>query len=65
MSSFRWVNSDQFRRELVKRGCTIEHGARHDIAHLAGKKASLPRHGGRKQLGTGVVNSILKELGLK
>lgn len=59
------MNSDQFRRELKSKGCTIEHGSRHHIVRLGDKVAALPRHGGRKQLGTGLVNAILKDLGLK
>ncbi|HEX8419450.1 MAG TPA: type II toxin-antitoxin system HicA family toxin [Sphingomonas sp.] len=59
------MNSDQFRRQLKQMGCEIEHGARHDIVRLGDRKAALPRHGGRKQLGTGLVNAILKDLGLR
>lgn len=59
------MNSDQFRRRLVSLGCTVEHGARHDLVRLGDKVAALPRHGGRKQLGTGLVNAIEKQLGLK
>jgi mRNA interferase HicA len=28
-------------------------------------KSELPMHGGRKELGTGLVNAIKKQLGLK
>lgn len=59
------MNSDQFRRYLVKQGCTVEHGSRHDLVRLNGKVAALPRHGGSKQLGTGLMNAIKKDLGLK
>lgn len=59
------MNSDQFRRQLAKEGCTFEEGKRHTIVRLNGKMSALPRHGGSKQLGTGLVNSILKDLGLK
>lgn len=58
------VNANQFRRYLAKRGCSFEEGKRHTIVRLGDKMAALPRHGGSKQLGTGLVNSILKDLGL-
>lgn len=59
------MNSDQFRRYLSKQGCTFEEGKRHTIVRRDGKMAALPRHGGSKQLGTGLMNQILKDLGLK
>ena len=60
------MNSDQFRRELKKKGCTFEPGkGGHLIVRLRDKMSVLPTHGGRKQLGTGLVNAILKDLGLK
>ena len=58
------MNASQFRRYLAKRGCTFEEGKRHTIVRLGGKMAALPRHGGSKQLGTGLVNAIKKDLGL-
>ena len=58
------MNSDQFRRYLAKQGCSFEEGKRHTIVLLNGKKSSLPRHGGAKQLGTGLMQSIKKDLGL-
>lgn len=58
------MNSSQFRRWLAKRGCTFEEGKRHTLVHRMGKVASLPRHGGRKQLGVGVMESIRKALEL-
>ena len=59
------MNSDQFRRHLAKQGCSFEEGKRHTIVRLNGKMTALPRHGGSKQLGTGLMNAILKDLGLK
>jgi mRNA interferase HicA len=58
------VNANQFRRYLAKQGCSFEEGKRHTIVRLGDKMAALPRHAGRKQLGTGLVNIILKDLGL-
>ena len=58
------VNASQFRRYLAKQGCTFEEGKRHTIVRLGDKMAALPRHGGSKQLGTGLINAIKKDLGL-
>lgn len=58
------VNASQFRRYLAKQGCTFEEGKRHTIVRLGRNMAVLPRHGGRRQLGTGLVNAIKKDLGL-
>jgi mRNA interferase HicA len=35
------------------------------IVRLKGKMSVLPMHGSTKELGTGLVNAILKQLGLK
>jgi mRNA interferase HicA len=58
------VNASQFRRYLARQGCSFEEGKRHTIVRRGGKMAALPRHGGSRQLGTGLMNSIKKELGL-
>lgn len=58
------VNANQFRRYLARQGCTFEEGKRHTIVRRGDRMAALPRHGGSKQLGTGLVNSIMKDLGL-
>jgi mRNA interferase HicA len=59
------VNSSQLCRYLAKQGCTFEEGARHTLVRRDGKVAALPRHGGSKQLGTGLVNRIKKDLGIE
>ena len=59
------MNSDQFRRYLAKQGCTFEEGKRHTIVRRGDKMVALPRHGGKKQLGTGLMQVILKTLDLK
>ena len=56
------MNSSQFRRYLAKRGCAFEQGKKHTLVHRNGKVAALPRHGGSKQLGTGLINAIKKAL---
>jgi mRNA interferase HicA len=61
----RDVNSSQFRRYLAKAGCTFEEGKRHTLVRRGGRMAALPRHGGKKQLGTGLMNAIKKELAIE
>jgi mRNA interferase HicA len=58
------VNASRFRRHLAKRGCRFEEGKRHTIVRRGDKMAALPRHGGSKQLGTGLINAIKKDPGL-
>lgn len=62
------MNSDQFRRYLVKQGCTVEVGSGkggHVLIRNGERTSVLPTHGGSKQLGTGLMNKIKKDLGLK
>jgi mRNA interferase HicA len=59
------VNSDQFRRYLKKQGCTFEPGkGGHLIVRRGELKSALPQHGGKKQLGTGLMKAIKKDLGI-
>jgi mRNA interferase HicA len=62
MSIWGIVNSSQFRRYLAKRGCTFEEGKKHTLVHRGERMAALPRHGGSKQLGTGLIEAIRKAL---
>ncbi|HEX8655054.1 MAG TPA: hypothetical protein VF693_07515 [Allosphingosinicella sp.] len=59
------MNSSQFRRYLAKAGCTFEEGKRHTLVRRGRRMAALPRHGGKKQLGTGLMNAIKKEPGIE
>ncbi len=62
------MNSNQFKQWLKKQGCTFatkKKGSGHLIIRLGNKKSELPMHGGSKQLGTGLINKIKKDLGLK
>lgn len=62
------MNSDQFRRYLAKQGCTFEASSGkggHILVRREGRTSVLPTHGGAKQLGTGLMNKIKKDLGLK
>jgi mRNA interferase HicA len=56
------VNSSQFRRYLAKHGCTFEEGKKHTLVFRKERVAALPRHGGSKQLGTGLMEAIKKAL---
>ncbi len=60
------MNAGQFKRWLTKQGCTFEPGkGGHLIVRRDGKKSILPMHGGRKEIGKGLENKIMKDLGLK
>ena len=59
------MNSSQFRRYLAKEGCTFEPGkGGHLIVRRGDRTSVLPQHGGKKQLGTGLMNKIKRDLGL-
>jgi mRNA interferase HicA len=62
------MNSAELRRFLAARGCTFDThkgGSGHVTVRHGDRKSQLPMHGSRKELGTGLVNKILKDLGLK
>ena len=62
------MNSMELKRWLAKQGCAFEThkgGSGHMTVRLGDKKTQLPVHGAGKELGTGLVNSIKKDLGLK
>lgn len=62
------MNSDQFIRFLRKQhGVQIVHkGGRHPkLAILGDRKAVVPTHGGRKQLGKGLMRAIMRDLGIE
>ncbi len=62
----RFVTSSQFKRWLTQQGCTFESGkGGHLIVRRGELKSVLPMHGSGKELGTGLVNKIKKDLGLK
>jgi len=59
------VNANQFKRWLARQGCTFEtRKGGHVIVRRDGRMSVLPIHGGKKQLGTGLMNRIKKNLGL-
>ena len=62
------MNAQEFRKWLAAQGCTFEtkkSGSGHIVIRRGDRKSELPMHGGRKELGTGLVNVIKKQLGLK
>ncbi len=62
------MNYAELRRFLSKQGCTFEThkgGSGHITVKRDGRTSQLPAHGKGKELGTGLVHKILKDLGLK
>jgi mRNA interferase HicA len=62
------VTSQEFKRWLKKQGCTFEttpSGDGHIVVRRGSLIADLPMHGKQKELGTGLINTIKKQLGLK
>lgn len=62
------MNAREFKRWLAAQGCTFESkrgGSGHLIVKYRGRKSELPMHGANRELGTGLVNAIKKQLGLK
>ncbi|MBI2689829.1 MAG: type II toxin-antitoxin system HicA family toxin [Acidobacteria bacterium] len=61
------MDYDELRaKALAGQGCTfgMQSGS-HLKVYLGQKQSILPIHGSRHQLGTGLVNKIKKDLGLK
>jgi mRNA interferase HicA len=62
------MNAGELKRLLAQKGCTFEShrgGSGHLTVRRGNRKTQLPMHGSNKELGTGLVNKILKDLGLK
>jgi mRNA interferase HicA len=61
------MNAREFQRWLKKRGCKFERhrgGSGHLTVRLGDRTSQLPMHGAGKELGTGLVAKIKKDLGL-
>ena len=59
------VNSNQFKRWLAQHGCTFKPGKGGHLRVYRGQRRSvLPMHGSR-ELGTGLVRAIKKDLALE
>jgi mRNA interferase HicA len=60
------MTSAEFKRWLRGQGCRFEPGkGGHLIVRRGNKMSVLPMHGEQKELGTGLVNAIKRDLGLK
>lgn len=62
------MNANELRKLLASKGCTFEThkgGSGHVTVRRGDKVSQIPMHGSRKELGTGLVNRILKQLDLK
>ena len=62
------MNANELMRLLKAHGCTFEThrgGSGHLTVVRGDRKTQLPMHGSGKDLGTGLVNKILKDLDLK
>ncbi len=62
------MNLKEFQRWLKKQSCTFEThkgGSGHLTVRRGNRKAEMPVHGSRKELGKGLLNKIKKDLGLK
>lgn len=56
----------EFRRWLARQGCTFEShkgGSGHVTVIRGDRRSQPPMHGRQKELGTGLVNKIKKDLG--
>lgn len=62
------MNVQEFKRWLAKQGCSfVAHkgGSGHLTVRRGNRHSQLPMHGGRKELGKGLVNKIKRDLGLR
>jgi mRNA interferase HicA len=62
------MNAQELRKLLARDGCTFEThkgGSGYITVRRGDRKTQLPMHGSRKELGKGLVNKILKDLGLR
>ena len=60
------MTGQEFKRWLARQGCTLETGrGGHLIVRRGDKVTDLPMHGKQKELGTGLVGAVRKQLGLK
>ncbi len=62
------MNAQELRKLLARHGCTFKThkgGSGHITVRRGDRKTQLPMHGSRKELGKGLVNKILKDLGLR
>ena len=61
------MTSSEFKRWLKAQGCTFDESrgkGGHIVVRRGPLQSVLPMHGGKKDLGTGLVQQIKKDLGL-
>lgn len=61
------MNAKELQRYLRKLGATFENhrgGSGHQTVYLNGRKSQLPMHG-KRELGTGLIQKIKKQLGIE
>jgi mRNA interferase HicA len=58
------VSISELRRLLRAQGCELEEGKKHTMVRLGERSAMMPRHPS-KEIATGTLNAILRQLGLK
>jgi len=62
------MNAGELLRYLRRRGCRIKThkgGSGHITVVRGDRKTQVPMHGGKKELGTGLVNKIKRDLGIE
>ncbi|KAB2881169.1 MAG: type II toxin-antitoxin system HicA family toxin [Pseudorhodoplanes sp.] len=61
------MRAQELKKFLAAKGCTFEThkgGSGHITVRRGDRKTQLPMHGQGKELGKGLVNKILKDLGI-
>jgi mRNA interferase HicA len=61
------MTARELRRWLARQNCTFEShkgGSGHVTVIRGERRSQLPMHGRQKELGTGLINKIKKDLGL-
>ena len=62
------MNAGELLRYLRRQGCRFEThkgGSGHVTVIRGERKSQVPMHGGKKELGIGLVNKIKRDLGLE
>ena len=58
------MRTSEFKRYLASLGAKFIEGTKHTKVYLNGKQSTLPRHGAQ-ELGEGLRQRILRQLGVK
>lgn len=57
------MTASELKRWLKQRGCTFAEGTKHTIVFFENRRTMIPRHPS-KELSSGTVRGILKQLGI-